>query len=250
MDRPTWYFWLELSAFNVLLICLISRAGKNVAGSARRSGQPGVNTGPCPRLRSVKVASSSDRDAFIKFPWRIYRDDPAWVPPLILERKQFLIGRNIRSTCTGTPPCSWRTGPARSWAESWPATTRTIIRSTEQVSAVSAFLIVLTIAKWRARCLPRPKTGLRKRAATEIMGPIDYSTNYMCGLLIDGFQHPPTLLTAHNPPYYAGLIEACGSQKRRIGIALVVFRISCAGTAIAKDCARTCWQTRRDNSPG
>ena len=36
------------------------------------------------------VASRADRDAFIKFPWRIYQDDPAWVPPLLLERKEFL----------------------------------------------------------------------------------------------------------------------------------------------------------------
>ena len=37
-----------------------------------------------------RVESASDRNAFIKFPWRIYRDDPAWVPPLIIERKEFL----------------------------------------------------------------------------------------------------------------------------------------------------------------
>ena len=37
-----------------------------------------------------EVSSSGDRNAFIKFPWRIYRNDPAWVPPLILERKAFL----------------------------------------------------------------------------------------------------------------------------------------------------------------
>src|SRR5689334_13447410 len=36
------------------------------------------------------VESQSERDAFIEFQWRIYRDDPAWVPPLILERKEFL----------------------------------------------------------------------------------------------------------------------------------------------------------------
>jgi hypothetical protein len=41
------------------------------------------------------------------------------------------------------------------------------------------------------------------------MGLIGYSTNYVCGLLIDGFQYPPTILTAHNPPYHAALIEAC-----------------------------------------
>jgi GNAT superfamily N-acetyltransferase len=46
------------------------------------------------------------------------------------------------------------------------------------------------------------------------MGPIDYSTNYLCGLLIAGFQFPPTILTAHNPPYYAELIEGCGFEKR------------------------------------
>jgi GNAT superfamily N-acetyltransferase len=34
-------------------------------------------------------------------------------------------------------------------------------------------------------------------------------------LLIDGFEHPPTLLTAHNPPYYADLIEHCGFTKAK-----------------------------------
>ncbi len=36
------------------------------------------------------VTNRADRDAFIKFSWEIYRDDPAWVPPLLLERKEFL----------------------------------------------------------------------------------------------------------------------------------------------------------------
>ena len=48
-----------------------------------------------------------------------------------------------------------------------------------------------------------------------MLGPIDYSTNYVCGLLIDGFQFPPTILTAHNPPYYAQLIERCGFTKEK-----------------------------------
>ena len=54
---------------------------------------------------------------------------------------------------------------------------------------------------------------LRQKGRNEIMGPIDYSTNYVCGLLIDGFEHPPTLLTSHNPPYYARLVEAFGFNK-------------------------------------
>ena len=43
-----------------------------------------------PQVEITKVVSSEERDAFIKFPWQIYRDDPAWVPPLLIERKEFL----------------------------------------------------------------------------------------------------------------------------------------------------------------
>jgi GNAT superfamily N-acetyltransferase len=37
----------------------------------------------------------------------------------------------------------------------------------------------------------------------------------VCGLLIDGFQFPPTILTAHNPPYYCELIDNCGFTKAK-----------------------------------
>src|SRR3954452_23800924 len=42
------------------------------------------------RVEVTEVKTRQERDAFIKFQWTIYRDDPAWVPPLILERKEFL----------------------------------------------------------------------------------------------------------------------------------------------------------------
>ena len=54
---------------------------------------------------------------------------------------------------------------------------------------------------------------LRARGRTAIMGPIDYSTNYPCGLLIDGFDTPPRVMMNHNPPYYAGLLESWGLAK-------------------------------------
>ena len=47
------------------------------------------------------------------------------------------------------------------------------------------------------------------------MGPIDYSTNYPLGLLIDGFDTPPRVMMNHNPPYYAGLLESWGLAKTK-----------------------------------
>src|SRR5205085_10443691 len=62
-----------------------------------------------------------------------------------------------------------------------------------------------------ARALFNAAEGwVRRKGRLEIMGPIDYSTNYVCGLLIDGFQYPPTILTTHNPPYYVELLERQG----------------------------------------
>jgi hypothetical protein len=41
-------------------------------------------------VRITKVESRRDRDRFIKFPWEIYRDNPNWVPPLLMEMKEKL----------------------------------------------------------------------------------------------------------------------------------------------------------------
>lgn len=161
----------------------------------------------------LPVRTRSERDAFIKFPWRIYRDDPAWVPPLLLERKEFLDRKKHPF---------YRHGAAELFlAKSGGEIVGRIMASddpnynAEHQSNVGCFGLFESIDDQAvARALLGAATEwLRQRGREEIMGPIDYSTNYVCALLIEGFEHPPTLLTSHNPPYYAGLIEGCGFSK-------------------------------------
>ena len=76
---------------------------------------------------------------------------------------------------------------------------------------------------------------LRAKGRSEIMGPIDYSTNYVCALLIDGFEYPPMLLTSHNPPYYASLIEGARVREGDGLVCLVVFRSGGGGCSFAPD---------------
>ena len=45
---------------------------------------------------------------------------------------------------------------------------------------------------------------------TTCVGPASFTTNDECGLLVDGFEHPPFLLTPHNPPYYEALWTGAG----------------------------------------
>ncbi len=160
-----------------------------------------------------QVGSTAERNAFIKFPWQIYRDDPAWVPPLILERKEFLDRAKHPFYEHGDARLflARREGKiaGRIMASDDPnynAFHRSNIGCfglfdciNDQAVATALFEVA---SDW-----------LRAKGRDQIMGPIDYSTNYVCGLLVEGFSFSPTLLTAHNPPYYEPLLKSAGFEK-------------------------------------
>jgi hypothetical protein len=56
---------------------------------------------------------------------------------------------------------------------------------------------------------------LAARGLTVMRGPMTPSTNYECGLLVEGFEHRPTFMTAWNPPYYDALCARAGFTKAK-----------------------------------
>jgi len=162
-----------------------------------------------------EVISRRERNAFIKFPWRIYVNDPAWVPPLIIERKAFL-DRKRHPFYRHGDAALFLARKNRKIAGRIMASDDPNYNALHQ-SNVGCFGLFECIDNRdvAAALFERAEHWLRERGRTEIMGPIDYSTNYICALLIDGFQFPPTILTAHNPPYYKDLIESCGFTKAK-----------------------------------
>ena len=56
---------------------------------------------------------------------------------------------------------------------------------------------------------------LRERGFDTMRGPASFSTNDESGVLVDGFDTPPTLLMPHNPPYYLALLEQAGFSKAK-----------------------------------
>ncbi len=161
------------------------------------------------------MTSRRERDAFIKFQWEIYPNDPAWVPPLIIERKAFLDRKRHPF---------YRHGDAALFLARKNGKIAGRIMASDDPNYnslhetnVGCFGLFECIDDHdvAAALFDTAASWLRNKGRTEMMGPIDYSTNYVCGLLIDGFQFPPTILTAHNPPYYAQLIERCGFTKAK-----------------------------------
>jgi GNAT superfamily N-acetyltransferase len=183
--------------------------GQLQAGSLRSPRQDWAVS----QIEITRVASRAERDSFIKFPWQIYPNDPAWVPPLLLERKGFLNREKH--------PFYEHGDAALFLARSGGEVVGRVMASDDpkynelHQSNVGCFGMFESIDDQQVAdaLFDAAADWLRRLGRDEIMGPIDYSTNYVCGLLIDGFRFPPTVLTGHNPPYYSGLIEGWGFEK-------------------------------------
>lgn len=166
-------------------------------------------------IQVSRVESASERDAFIKFQWQVYRDDPAWVPPLIIERKAFLNREKHPFYLHGDAALFLARKDGKIVGRIMASDDPRYNALHEMNVGCFGLFECVNDPEVAAALFGAAKDWVRQKGRTEIMGPIDYSTNYVCGLLIDGFQHPPTLLTAHNPPYYIALIEGCGFTKTK-----------------------------------
>lgn len=165
------------------------------------------------QIEISEVRSRADRTAFIKFPWKVYKHDPAWVPPLILERREFLDRKKHPFYQHGDAALflARRKGEIVGRIMASDDSNYNALHQTN--AGCFGLFDCIEDTDVSTRLFEAAINWLRHRGRTEVMGPIDYSTNYVCGLLIDGFEHSPMLLTAHNPPYYGNLIEHSGFTK-------------------------------------
>lgn len=161
----------------------------------------------------VEVTGKRDRDRFIQFQWDVYQDDPLWVPPLWMERRAFLNPAKHPFFQHGTaqPFLALRNGQivGRIMASDDPH------YNEFQETDVGCFGLLETIDDQHVThaLLDAAASWVRNAGRTSIMGPIDYSMNYPCGLLVDGFGTPPRMMMNHNPAYYEPLLESWGLAK-------------------------------------
>ena len=166
-------------------------------------------------VRTTIVHTRRDRHEFVDLPHLIYQNDPVWVAPLMSQVKDF-----IRST--RHPFYQHGRAPQFLARRNGRAVGRILVsddphyndRHGTNVGCFGMFEsvddqyvaddLLNAAAKW-----------LRALGRTEIIGPIDYSTNYPCGLLIDGFDTPPRLMMNHHPRYYSMLLSRWGLVKAK-----------------------------------
>ena len=162
------------------------------------------------------VTTKADRKVFVDLPFRLYKDDPNWVPPLksealglitpekngwfshakaqlfLAERDGRVVGRISAhiDTLAQTMPADQGFGPG---SGQWGL-----------MEAESEDIFTALIAK--------AEGWLRDQGVTRALGPISMSIWEEPGLLIEGFDHPPTVMMGHAKPEYRGWIERAGYQ--------------------------------------
>ncbi len=168
---------------------------------------------PAPPIEVRPVVSRRDRQDFLQIPWSIYAGDPAWVAPLLRERAEFI---------NPARHPFYRHGSAIQFVAYHldrpvgrvQASEDPLYNATSAVKVGYFGMFESCRDPHVSAALLDAATGwLVARGCRILRGPIDYSMNYSCGLLVEGFSTPPRVLMNHNPPYYAELLEGYGLVK-------------------------------------
>lgn len=160
------------------------------------------------------VGTRRQRKHFLDFPWRLYRTDPHWVPP-IRSDEQELVG------FAGRHP----------FYEKNRVQTFLAVRDGQVCGRIAAILNRVHNDVYNERrgffgffeCIDDQEVAnglfdaasqwLAAQGTHCLRGPANPGVNYVWGTLIEGFDSPPTFMMAYNPPYYQRLIEGYGFRK-------------------------------------
>src|ERR1700716_1648105 len=159
------------------------------------------------------VASKRELKAFIRLPWRLYRNEPHWVPPLLIElRKRLDRKRNpFFEHAEAEYFLAWRDG--RPVGRITAQVDRNLNEFQDNAWGLFGFFECEDDPEAARALVDAAAAWLRERGRDRMVGPMDFTTNDECGLLVDGYDLLPTILTNWQHRYYPGLIEAAGFAK-------------------------------------
>ncbi len=160
------------------------------------------------------VTSKADRKAFVDLAWDVYRDDPAWVPPL-KDEVHGLLNPEKNPWFEHARAQLWMAERGGAAVGRISAQVDDLVQDHmgqgtgqwgmfEALDAEAAAALIATAEDW-----------LRRQGMGRSLGPISLSIWDEPGLEIEGFDEPPTVMMGHHRPQYEGWVEAAGYAKAK-----------------------------------
>jgi GNAT superfamily N-acetyltransferase len=169
-------------------------------------------------LEGIEVVAVDNKKAlneFVELPFSIYDDHRHWVPPLRIAVKELLDRKKHPFYANADAEFFL----ARQGGRVVGRIAAIIDRNHNQFHQEKAgffgfYESVNDVAVARA-LLSRARLWVFDRGAEFIRGPVNPSTNYECGMLIEGFDSDPMVMMTYNPQYYPVLMEQVGLRKAK-----------------------------------
>jgi GNAT superfamily N-acetyltransferase len=166
-------------------------------------------------IRIEKVESKKDLNEFIKFPWQVYKGDPNWVPPLLLDVKEKLnrekhpffehAEMDLYLAYKDGQLCGRIAAILDNNHNNFHDEKTAFFGMYESFDDVEiAKALLETASAWG-----------KEKGMDTLRGPVNLSLNDECAFLLEGFDSPPVIMMTYNPPYYIDLMDRCGMTKAK-----------------------------------
>ena len=164
---------------------------------------------PSQAIQVLPVSDRRRRRDFIELPWSIHANDPHWVPPLRIERKQALAENQPYSE-----HAEWQLFVAyrqgRAVGRISAQIDRLHLERHQDATGFFGFLDAIDDGEVFAALFATAERWLAERGIRRVRGPFSLGVNQESGLLVSGFDSPPYLMMGHACRYYAERVLACG----------------------------------------
>ena len=171
---------------------------------------------------------------FILLPWKIYRGDPHWVPPLIMDMEKMLDrskhpfhrhaeveyfvarrGANARSSGASAVGGDWTGRPGEVIGRAAAIVNHAHNEFHGEKTGFVGFFESIEDGAVSQALFRAAADWLAKRGMERMRGPANFSSNEEWGLLIDGFDSSPMVMMTYNPRHYAERFEQFGFRKSK-----------------------------------
>jgi len=159
------------------------------------------------------VKSRAQQKQFVNFPWKLYDGDPNWVPPLLMDHRGLLGYRHHPFYDNAEVQTFLATRDGGVCGRVAAIVNHAHNRRAGEKRGFFGFFESIDDQQVANSLFDAARAWLAKRGMQAIRGPANPSQNYEVGLLVEGFDSPPTFMMTYNKPYYGQLVEGWGFKK-------------------------------------
>ncbi len=144
------------------------------------------------------VETQSDRKQFLLLPWQLYKGDPHWIPPLRLNQEELLNFRKHPFYETNEIQTFLAVRDGKPCGRIAAIVNHAHNQRYNEQRGFFGFFESVDDLRVAGALFDAARHWFAERGIKQIRGPMNPSMNYECGLLIEGFDEPTTLMMTYN----------------------------------------------------